>query len=260
MNLKIYDYVRKALKIINTLGVYYGFLYALKAKILRDPFANWSLCMAFSGEKVVKAGKDAYIWRNRLFYVPSELAEDFFFVVLIETVGKVYSFERRHDVVVDVGGFLGETAWWFITEGYAKRVLVFEPVYYELCRRNIGDVAEVYPQAVYWSKGVLRFRVSGLGSRVAPDGEKVVEAVTLAEVLSSLTGSVAVKMDCEGCEEVLLHTPCEVISRAEEYVIEFHPWNDMEGIVKYMEDCGFNSSLRVASSDTAIYYYFRKKY
>jgi hypothetical protein len=49
--------------------------------------------------------------------------------------------------IIDVGGFLDETAWWFITEGYAKRVIVFEPVYYDLCRSNVGDVAEVHPMA-----------------------------------------------------------------------------------------------------------------
>jgi len=29
---------------------------------------------------------------------------------------RVYVFEGRYYVVVDVGGFLGKTAWWFITE------------------------------------------------------------------------------------------------------------------------------------------------
>jgi FkbM family methyltransferase len=97
---------------------------------------------------------------------------------------------------------------------------VFEPVYYDLCKSNIGDVAEVHPMAVHWSKGVVVFKVSGTGSRIAPNGEKVAEAVTLAEILSSLTGRVAVKMDCEGCEESILHTPCDILRRAEEYIVE----------------------------------------
>jgi len=208
----------------------------------------------------VEVDRSTYIWRGKAFYVPHEFADDLPLILPELAVDRVYTFEGRYDIIVDVGGFLGETAWWFITEGYAKRVLVFEPVYYELCRRNVGDVAEVYPQAVHWSKGVLRFRVGGGVSQVAPDGEKVVEAVTLAEVLSSLTGSVAVKMDCEGCEEVLLHTPCEVIGRAEEYVIEIHPWVDMERIVKYMEDCGFDSSPRLIYSSRLSIYHFRKKH
>jgi len=243
----------------NVLGVCYGFLYVVKAKTLRDTVSNAMLRIALRGEKVIKVSKDKYIWRNRLFYVPSELVEEFFSFVAEVVAGKVYSFEHRYDVIVDVGGFLGETAWWFITEGYAKRVLVFEPVYYELCKHNVGDVAEVYPQAVHRSKGALRLRSSGGQSRATSDGEKVVETVTLAEVLSSLTGSVAVKMDCEGCEEVLLHTPCEVIGRAEEYVVEFHPLVDMERAVKYMEDCGFDSSPRLTYSSRLVIYHFRKK-
>jgi len=183
---KVYNYSAKLRKIINTLGPYYGVLYVVKAKLLKDPFAAIALWLALRGVKVIKKGENMFIWRDRVFYVPHEHVAGFFFIILPELeFYKVYAFESRYDVVVDIGGFLGETAWWFITEDYAKRVIVFEPVYYDLCRRNVGDVAEVYPYAVHWSKGRLKFKVSGGGSRADPSGEKVAETVTLAEILSS---------------------------------------------------------------------------
>jgi FkbM family methyltransferase len=190
--------------------------------------------------------------------VPGELATDFLSMVSETVADKIYVLEGSYDVIVDIGGFLGETAWWFKTKGYAKRVIVFEPVYYDLCKSNIGDVAEVHPMAVHWSKGVVVFKVSGTGSRIAPNGEKVAEAVTLAEILSSLTGRVAVKMDCEGCEESILHTPCDILRRAEEYIVEIHSRVSMESIVRYIERCGFSASPRlVYSSDLAIYHFRR---
>jgi len=34
--------------------------------------------------------------------------------------------------------------WWFLTEGYAKEVVVFEPVYYKLYKYSIGNIAKAY--------------------------------------------------------------------------------------------------------------------
>jgi len=137
---------------------------------------------------------------------------------------------------------------------------VFEPVYYDLCRSNIGDVAEVRPQAVHWSKGVAVFEVKGVGSRIALGGEKVAETVTFAEILSFLTGRVAVKMDCEGCEESILYTSCDMLRKAEEYIIEIHPWVSMESIINYMESCGFNVSPRLVYSSKHAIYHFRRSH
>jgi len=123
-------------------------------------------------------------------------------------------FKDNYETVVDIGGFLGETAWWLISEGYARRVIVFEPVYYELCKLNVGDVAEVYPQAVHWERKVLRFNVSGIASQPSVNGKRPAESITLTEVLSSLTGDIAVKMDYK---DSIPHTPCDMLRRAEEY-------------------------------------------
>jgi FkbM family methyltransferase len=186
---------------------------------------------------------------------------DQFLYVLSEITGyRVYSFERKYDIIIDVGGFLGETAWWFITEGYAKRVVVFEPVYYDLCGSSVGDVAEVRPQAIHWRKEVLRFEVKGLGSRSSLSGEGVSDATTLSNVLNSLTGNIAVKMDCEGCEEALIYTPCDVLKKVEKYIVEIHPWISMESVVRYMESCGFNASPRLVYSSEHAIYHFRRRH
>jgi FkbM family methyltransferase len=272
---KLFKYIDRALKVISVLGLYEGLLYSIKAKILRNKTADsilrvvlhggklwkcmWGKVLEMHGEKIMEIGKDVYMWRGKVFNVPGELTADFISIILLEIImDRIYVLEGSYDVIVDIGGFLGETAWWFITEGYARRIIVFEPIYYNLCRSNVGDVAEVRPQAVHWSKGVLVFKVSGGQSQIALNGEKVTETVTLAEVLSSLTGRVAVKMDCEGCEESILHTPCDMLRRAEEYVVEVHPRVNEENIVKHMKKCGF-SLLSNSTTLTGIYH-FRRQY
>ena len=271
---KLFKYIDRALKVISVLGLYEGLLYSIKAKILRNKTADailrvvlhggksWKYMrgkvLEMHGEKIIEIGKDVYMWRGKVFNVPGELTADFISIILLEIImDRIYVLEGSYDVIVDIGGFLGETAWWFITEGYARRIIVFEPVYYDLCRSNVGDVAEVRPQAVHWSKGVLIFKVSGGQSQIALNGEKVTETVTLAEVLSSLTGRVAVKMDCEGCEESILHTPCDMLRRAEEYVVEVHPRVNEENIVKHMKKCGF-SLLSNSTTLTGIYHFHRQ--
>jgi hypothetical protein len=71
---------------------------------------------------------------------------------------------------------------------------------------------------------------------------------------------VAVKMDCEGCEESILYTPCDMLRRAEEYIIEIHPLVSMESIVRYMESCGFKVSPRKVHSSKLAIYHFRRRH
>jgi len=65
-------------------------------------------------------------WRGYVLRVPQNLMDDFA-DVLFELCAGTYKFLGTYDVVIDIGGFLGETALWLITEGIAKRVVVFEP-------------------------------------------------------------------------------------------------------------------------------------
>ena len=78
--------------------------------------------------------------------------------------------------------------------------------------------------------------------------------------MNSLTGNIAVKMDCEGCEEALIRTPCDVLRKAEEYIVEIHPLVSVESVMKYMESCGFSASPRKVYSSELVIYHFRGQY
>jgi len=245
--------------ILKALGLYRGLSYIIRAKVLKQHWADAALGIALHGEHppvMLKPG--LVLWRNRVFNVPPELLNEFFTIVAELVFVKAYKFDSIHDVIIDVGGFLGETAWWFLTEGSAKRVVVFEPVYYELCVKNVGDVAEVYPYAIHPTQGKVLIKIAGAESRVYDKGETKVTAMPLARVLSRFSGSVAVKIDCEGCEESLLHTPCDLIRRADEYIVEIHPNVDMNGILSYMKGCGFEYKPKIIyRRGLAIYHFSR---
>jgi len=253
--------LHRLMRVLKVLGLYRGLSYVTRAKVLKDYYAEVALRAVLHGETSppVVLNRELVLWRNRVFHVPPVLRGDFFLHILEELIiRKAYRFDSAHDVIIDVGGFLGESAWWFLTEGLAKKVIVFEPVYYELCVKNIGDVAEVHPHAIHWIEGKARMKIMGSASMISNEGEVEVFTKPLASVLSRVSGHVAVKMDCEGCEESLLHTPCDLIRRADEYIVEIHPNVNTYDIINYMKRCGFGYKPKTAYwHNVAIYHFFR---
>jgi FkbM family methyltransferase len=168
-----------------------------------------------------------------MFYVPPKLLDEFLIIISELVVEEIYKFNSKYDVIIDIGGFLGESAWWFLTENLAKKVIVFEPAYYEICVKNIGDVAEVYPYAIHWTANEVKIETAGGSSKVSGKGKISIPTKPLASILSQVSGRIAVKMDCEGFEESLPHTPCDLIRKVNEYIIEIHPSVDTNSIINY---------------------------
>jgi FkbM family methyltransferase len=256
-NFKVFQ---KNFNAVSTLGFTHTFLLIVKSKLLKDKSASLLLWLATSKARLLKYDDNLceILWLNRTFYVPHGLLSDFASEISELCIHRIYSFKRKHDIIIDIGGFLGETAFWFLSMRYANRVVVFEPVFYEVCKRNIGDIATVYCYAVHRDKGLLKFNINGIGSRTG-SGKIEAKAMSLSEVLDSISltsHSIAVKMDCEGCEESIIHTPCSVLRKADEWIVEVHPWVDRDKIVEYMKSCGFKASL--SPSGTSIYHFLRR--
>jgi len=66
-----------------------------------------------------------------------------------------------------------------------------------------------------------------------------VDTITFDDVLSGVSGDVAVKVDCEGCEQYLAEVPCQILRRAREYIVEVHPWigEARQRLLKHFEKC-----------------------
>jgi len=238
---------------LKILGLYKAIKYIIKAKIYRDPLVDITLKRFISrGVKpedvgVILVDRSRVVFRGREFVVPEDLLDQFAFFLSEILVEGVYRLEGSYDVVLDVGGFLGETAWYMVTEGVAKRVMVFEPYYFELCKANLDEcnVCEVLPYAFYSISGraVKLCGWGGLTKIIETDRHdiKCVEAptTTFGEVLEELSGKAAMKVDCEGCEVYLLEVPCNVLQKVDEYVIEVHSHDVLQKFVQHFTRCGF---------------------
>jgi len=228
--------------IVNNLGLSHALWTIAKALVVKNR-EDWTrLSLAVCNAKVLD--REHVSWRGYVLHVPQNLLNDFA-DVLFELCAGTYKFLGTYDVVIDIGGFLGETALWLITEGIAKRVVVFEPVYYEVCRQNLAALqgVEVYPYSVYKERAKVKLVIAGKNSAVSNYGIEV-EAVTFNEVLEKASGEAAVKIDCEGCEQYLIDVSCEMLRRAREYIIEVHPGVDRQALIKTFTSCGFQAEAR----------------
>jgi len=149
-----------------SIGLCKSLNHIIKAFLFRDRKATTELILAFCNAKYLREG--VVLFRGKTFYVPPNLLDDFV-SVLFELCTNTYRFQSSYDAVIDIGGFLGESAWWFLTEGLAKRVIVYEPVYYEVCQRNLSSIAEVYPYAIYKEKTTIEMAIQGKVSTALND-------------------------------------------------------------------------------------------
>jgi len=247
-----YARLLRGLKIVKTLGLY-GLVELYRAKVEKDEIAKHIAYAALKGEAVRRISHERFLWRGRVFHVPSQLIGSFF-SVLAELW--TYRFAGRYNTVIDIGGFLGEVAWYFLTEGFAGRIVVYEPIFYDYAVENIGDVAVVKRLAVGDRYGKARFRAEGTRSRFDYAGSIEVDVIPLSEVL--VEGS-AVKMDCEGCETAILSTPCCELRKVVEWIIEIHPIFSINPIpiMRKMMECGYDMKIIVESPATKVIHFYK---
>jgi hypothetical protein len=115
------QHLRRGVVIISKLGIVKALQFLVQAKLLKIRKADLILHLASLGVKPLNTNANRYLWRDRLFTVPDTLLPQFVGIISELIVRRVYELKHRsYDVVIDIGGFLGETTWWFLTEGYAK--------------------------------------------------------------------------------------------------------------------------------------------
>ena len=241
--------IRGALMTLRSMGVRYvvketvrrltGRPYVYNGVLVGDAVAFRLVRNLASRGSVWRQG-DKVVFRNGLGIFAAPRLD--LFVVFLEDLEKMYgALEVKGRTVADVGAYLGETAVFFAKRG-ARYVYAYEPVFYEYAElnlwiNNVASVAEVRPYGLWHEEDVLAVEPVAVGTGLAPGGLKI-KVRPLAEALKEVD---VVKMDCEGCEYALLTTPCEVVRRAEEYVIEVH--GPATPLVRKMEKCGYKSRL-----------------
>jgi FkbM family methyltransferase len=195
---------------------------------------------------------------------PLDLAHVYFIECSEE---KLYENNFQGKVVLDVGGFCGETATLFSSLGAAK-VIIYEPIseYQRLIEENIrlNHVnAELYNQGIGEKDGTqtISYDQIGVGFGLLSKGQKqaVIKIKNISSILKETKPDIA-KIDCEGAETCLINVDPEVLGLVDYYFIETHT-KELRSLVenKFLES-GFKKAREPTqlNDGTAMLYFTRK--
>ncbi len=184
-------------------------------------------------------------------------------------------FEVRDALVIDIGAHFGDSAVWFAKQG-AKQIVAYEP---------FPTTAAVAAVSIRLNRLESRVKLNVLGvggqnsrlqvpydrrlsstqsARVASEGGVLgestqVDIVAFADVVTDArtegrTGNLAIKIDCEGCEEDIFAEPesWHALSLANRLVIEWHRSETLPGFLEQLRAVRFNYTTRATPNSTVI--------
>jgi len=140
-----------------------------------------------------------------------------------------YECDCRGKVVLDVGGFEGESAVYFWSKG-AKKIVIYEPVlaHVEFIRKNVElnhIDAEIHQSGIGNQNGtqIIQYNETDPGFGILSKGPKKTE-INISDVSGVIneSGAEIGKFDCEGAEISLVNVPDEILRKISYYIIEVH--------------------------------------
>jgi FkbM family methyltransferase len=158
-----------------------------------------------------------------------------------------YECDYKGKVVLDVGGFEGESAVYFWGKG-AKKIVIYEPVpeHVEAIKKNVElnhIDAEIHPSGIGNQDGTqtIHFNQTDPGFGILSKGAKTteIEISNVSDVVAE-SGAQIGKFDCEGAEESLVGVPADVIQKIPYYIIEVHSLKIKEAILGKFLGAGFS--------------------
>jgi len=192
---------------------------------------------------------------------------DSIWIYLFEITHGVYDWNFNGKVVLDVGGFCGETAVFFASQG-AKKVIIYEPVpehqkfiKENMIRNNIE--AEIHEEGIGEKDGTETIRCwevnPGFGLERKEKKELKVKIRSVTDVIET-SGADIGKFDCEGAEASLLNVPESTLRKIDFYIIETHSLQIRNAIVDKFSKSGFKPTRAPKESSKKIsILYFEKE-
>jgi predicted RNA methylase len=142
----------------------------------------------------------------------------------LEKLYRVFSYSGR---VLDVGGYLGETAFLFKKWG-ADEVVVYEP----------DHVLARHARETMFLNGV-----KGVVYELFVNCSDSHNSISWAEVLKEKFD--IAKVDCEGCENGLLSLPAECLRKVPKWIIECHSSKTFRQLAEKFLSAGFKVTLKL---------------
>ncbi len=175
---------------------------------------------------------DLYIWNLKgRKWLGSLIQIEGLYEYLNDVFDLVYQTDYRGKTVLDIGGFIGDSALYALQKG-AKKVIIYEPVKKNIqCMKfnlkELRDQVEIIPKALSENseevsiysetpEGSVGFGFSGQGKYALQASSENISAI-----LSKRHIDIA-KVDCEGGEKHLLKAEPAVLRNVHEWLIETH--------------------------------------
>jgi FkbM family methyltransferase len=161
----------------------------------------------------------------------------------------VYEYNYQDKVVLDIGGFEGDSAVFFWSKG-AKKIVIYEPVleHHPYIHENIrlnNINAEVHAKGIGTKDDEIVVTYDkadncfGLKTKKTTNKNKMkikIKNVTHAIVES---GADIAKIDCEGAEIALITVSNEILRKLEYIIIEVHTTQIRQQLIEKFKSAGF---------------------
>jgi len=158
-----------------------------------------------------------------------------------------YDCNYQDKVVLDVGGFEGESAVYFWKNG-AKKIIIYEPVaeHFESIKRNVAlnhINAEIHKAGIGKENTTVtvHYDETNPGFGIHSNGIKSVdiELSDVSEVIAESGADIA-KFDCEGAEKYLVDVSAQILQKIPFYIIEVHTTGIRAEIISKFGSIGFD--------------------
>jgi len=157
-----------------------------------------------------------------------------------------YECDCQDKVVLDVGGFEGESAVYFWQKG-AKKIIIYEPLaeHVEYIKRNIAlnhINGEIHQTGIGKENGKVTIHYHrmdpGFGLHSKGDNSVEIELTDVSRVIEQ-SGADIGKFDCESAEQYLVDVPASILQKIPYYIIEVHSREIHRSILNKFESIGF---------------------
>lgn len=166
---------------------------------------------------------------------------------LDEIESGIYDYDYKGKVVLDIGGFEGDSAVFFWAMG-AKKVIIYEPVleHNKYIQENVrlnNIKAEVHNEGIGSEDGEVTVAYKKVDNCFGLEAESLpnkmqIKIKDVAKVISESDADVA-KIDCEGAEVSLVKVPNEVLRKIEYAIIEVHTLQIRVSLIQKFKSAGF---------------------
>jgi FkbM family methyltransferase len=169
------------------------------------------------------------------------------------------SFQNK--IVLDIGGFQGETAVLFFAMG-AKKVIIYEPVleHQLIIKQNLKKnnlITELHTEGIADEDGefVINYAMQDMNFGVSSRGSNTtqIKVRNITEVLRNSQADIA-KIDCEGNEVCLTKVPIAILRLLDYYIIEAHSYSISKIIIRKFVEAGFKLNKKIPYNRSAQIY------